>query len=53
MSDKNKTAVKEWLKQSDYDIDTAEFMYGGGRYFYSVFMCLQTKDILKWIKTQF
>lgn len=29
----------EWLKQSDYDMNTAEFMYNGGRYFYSVFMC--------------
>jgi len=29
----------EWLKQADYDIDTAEFMYRGQRYFYTVFMC--------------
>ncbi|MBN2317367.1 MAG: HEPN domain-containing protein [Sedimentisphaerales bacterium] len=29
----------EWLKQADYDIDTAEFMAKGGRYFYVVFMC--------------
>jgi HEPN domain-containing protein len=28
----------EWLKQADYDMDTAEFMAGGGRYFYAVFM---------------
>lgn len=31
--------ANEWLKQADYDIDTAEFMFGGGRYFYAVFMC--------------
>jgi len=35
----NKTLAKEWLKQADYDIETAEFMFQGGRYFYSVFMC--------------
>ena len=29
----------EWLKQADYDMDTAEFMCNGGRYFYAVFMC--------------
>lgn len=29
----------EWFRQADYDMDTAEFMFGGGRYFYVVFMC--------------
>jgi HEPN domain-containing protein len=29
----------EWLKQSDYDIETAKFMFRGRRYFYAVFMC--------------
>jgi HEPN domain-containing protein len=29
----------EWLKQADYDIDTAEYMYNGKRFFYAVFMC--------------
>ena len=33
MSDK----YKEWLKQADYDMDTAD----------------KSKDVLKWIKTQF
>ena len=28
----------EWLKQADYDMDTAEFMFNGERYFYAVFM---------------
>jgi HEPN domain-containing protein len=28
----------EWLKQADYDMDTADFMAGGGRHFYAVFM---------------
>ena len=35
----NIAPAKEWLKQADYDIETAEFMFNGGRYFYSVFMC--------------
>jgi len=30
---------QEWFAQSDYDMDTAEFMFSGGRYFYAVFMC--------------
>ncbi len=29
----------EWLRQADYDMETAEFMLNGGRYFYAVFMC--------------
>jgi HEPN domain-containing protein len=35
MNDKH----KEWLKQADYDMDTADAMYNSGRYFYAVFMC--------------
>jgi HEPN domain-containing protein len=31
--------ASEWLKQADYDIDTAEYMYKGGKFFYAVFMC--------------
>ena len=30
---------EEWLRQSDYDMDTAEYMHSGGRYIYAVFMC--------------
>jgi len=30
---------EEWVKQADYDIETAKFMFDGGRYFYAVFMC--------------
>ena len=26
---------KEWFLQADYDIETAEYMFNGGRYFYS------------------
>lgn len=30
---------QEWLKQADYDMDTAEIMFDNKRYFYAVFMC--------------
>jgi HEPN domain-containing protein len=30
---------EEWLRQADYDMDTADYMFSGGRYFYAVFMC--------------
>ena len=30
---------EEWQKQADYDLETADFMFKGGRYFYAVFMC--------------
>lgn len=30
---------QEWLKQAEYDIDTAEYMFNGRRFFYAVFMC--------------
>jgi HEPN domain-containing protein len=29
----------EWIKQADYDYDTAELMQQSGRNFYAVFMC--------------
>ena len=32
-------AHEEWWRQADYDMDTADYMFGGGRYFYAVFMC--------------
>ncbi|MGA7875506.1 MAG: HEPN domain-containing protein [Desulfoferrobacter sp.] len=31
--------TEEWFKQSDYDMDTAEYMHQGGRHIYAVFMC--------------
>ncbi|MDY6823608.1 MAG: HEPN domain-containing protein [Thermodesulfobacteriota bacterium] len=31
--------TEEWLRQSDYDMDTADYMYRGGRNIYAVFMC--------------
>jgi HEPN domain-containing protein len=38
----------EWLKQANYDIETAEFMLAGARFFYTVFMChLSVEKALK------
>lgn len=30
---------EEWLKQADYDLDTAYAMFEAGRFIYTVFMC--------------
>ena len=30
---------KEWLKQANYDMGTADAMFSSGRYFYAIFMC--------------
>lgn len=29
----------EWLRQAQYDMETADYLFDGGRYFYAVFMC--------------
>ena len=45
--------VSEWLNQSDYDLDTAKYMYNGGRYAYVVFMChLAAEKALKGLYQQ-
>ena len=31
--------AEEWIRQAEYDMDTAELMFSGGRYLYAVFMC--------------
>ncbi len=31
--------TKEWMKQADYDMDTAVYMHTGGRHMYAVVMC--------------
>lgn len=31
--------TEEWLIQSEYDMETAEYMHNGGRNIYAVFMC--------------
>ncbi len=44
---------QEWLRQANYDLDTAEFMFNGGRYFYAVFMChLSIEKALKGLFTE-
>jgi len=45
--------VAEWIRQSDYDMDTAKFMFSGGRYAYAVFMChLAVEKALKGLYQQ-
>ena len=44
---------KEWLKQADYDIKTAEIMFDNKRHFYAVFMShLSIEKALKGLYTQ-
>ena len=44
---------QEWLKQADYDMETAEIMFDNKRYFYVVFMChLSIEKALKGLYTQ-
>lgn len=44
--------TQEWLIQADYDMDTADYMFQGGRYFYAVFMChLSVEKALKGMYT--
>lgn len=46
-------AYQEWLRQSDYDIKTAEAMFKAGRNFYAVFMChLSIEKCLKGLYTK-
>jgi HEPN domain-containing protein len=33
------SSPEEWLRQADYDMDTAKFMLRGGRTAYAVFFC--------------
>ncbi len=40
--------TEEWLGQSDYDMDAADYMFQGGRYLYAVFLChLAVENALK------
>jgi HEPN domain-containing protein len=34
-----KRSAIEWLKQAEYDLETAEYLFSGGHHVYSVFMC--------------
>jgi hypothetical protein len=36
--DASEKLPKEWFLQDDYDMDTAQYMFDGGRYFYCIFM---------------
>ena len=37
--DASEKLPKEWFLQADYDMETAQYMFDGGRYFYCIFMC--------------
>lgn len=42
------TDAEEWFRQSEYDFDTAKYMYNGSRFAYAVFMChLSVEKALK------
>ena len=41
-----KEKYKHWLKVAENDLDTAEFMFDGGRYSYLTFMCQQAIEKL-------
>lgn len=44
---------QEWLKQADYDMETAEIMFDNKRHIYAVFMChLSIEKALKGLYTQ-
>lgn len=52
MSEMDDRAI-EWIKQSDYDMDTAWYMFKGERYAYAVFMChLAAEKALKGLYEQ-
>jgi len=43
----------EWIKQSNYDMDTAKYMFNGGRYAYAVFMShLAAEKVIKGLYQQ-
>jgi HEPN domain-containing protein len=45
--------AQEWLRQSSYDMKTAEAMFKSKRYIYAVFMChLSIEKVLKGLYTQ-
>ena len=38
----------EWITQAEYDIDSADYMFKGGRYIYTIFLChLSVEKALK------
>ncbi len=39
MHDKRIKSDKEWFEQAEYDIKSADVMFKGGRYIYSIFLC--------------
>ena len=37
--DASEKLPREWSLQADYDMDTAQYMFDGGRYFCCIFLC--------------
>jgi HEPN domain-containing protein len=45
---RTKDSITNWIKSSNYDIKTAEYMLATGRYIYVLFMChLSVEKLLK------
>jgi HEPN domain-containing protein len=40
---------REWLKQAEYDLETAKFMHSGGRFFYID----ESQEAMEWAKRQY
>ncbi|MBI5300454.1 MAG: HEPN domain-containing protein [Deltaproteobacteria bacterium] len=36
-----RSVTKQWVERADYDLETAKFLFKGGRYLYVAFMCQQ------------
>ncbi|MBI5638336.1 MAG: HEPN domain-containing protein [Nitrospinae bacterium] len=52
MGERMKKKPLEWLRQADFDMDTADLVLGVGRFFYAVFMChLALEKALKGVYT--
>lgn len=45
--------AEEWLRQADYNMETAQAMFDAGRYLYVIFMChLSLEKALKGMYTK-
>ena len=50
MKKQEKYLAEEWFRQANYDLDTAHYLFNGGRYIYTVFVChLSIEKALKGI----
>ncbi|GHV75396.1 hypothetical protein AGMMS49942_02170 [Spirochaetia bacterium] len=49
MTTEEKYAI--WLQYAQDDLDTADAMYAGGRWFYTAALLARTKEALTWLLT--